>query len=151
MAQTLSYVFMGGFGLLLIVLAVLQKMKAKKAAESWPTTSGTVEKSELSVSHDTDSDGTSSTTYSAHVVYSYKVGGVNYKNDSIGFGKSSGGRKKAEKKLAEYPAGRSVTVYYDPDNATKAVLEPVATTFGLMLTIGIILIVLGVVVGLLVG
>ena len=66
MAQTLSYVFMGGFGLLLIVLAVLQKKKAKKAAESWPTTSGTVEKSELSVSHDTDSDGTSSTTYSAN-------------------------------------------------------------------------------------
>lgn len=151
MAQTLSYVLMGGFGLLLIVLAVLQKNKAKKAAESWPTASGVVEKSELSVRHDTDSDGTSSTTYAAHVVYSYKVDGLSYSNDAIGFGSSSGGRKKAQKKLEEYPAGKSVTVYYDPEKPEKAVLEPVATTFGIMLALGIILIVLGVVVGVLVG
>lgn len=146
MPQTLTLVFMLGLGILFFVLAFVQKSKAKKAAETWPKTDGIVENSELSVSHSHDSDGSSSTTYSAHVNYSYKVNGMSYKNDAIGFGRSSGGKKKAEKKLAQYPQGTPVTVYYDPKDPTKAVIEPVASTFGMYLFVGIMLFVLGIVI-----
>jgi hypothetical protein len=151
MGQTVSFILMGGLGLVLIILAVLQKNKAKKAAETWPRTNGVVEKSELSVRRDTDSDGSSSTTYAAHVVYRYQVGGMDFSNNAIGFGSSSGGRKKAKKKLLEYPVGKSLVVYYHPDDPSKAVIEPVATSFGVLLAGGILLIISAVVMGILLG
>lgn len=151
MDQTISFILIGGLGLILFILAMLQKNKAKKVAETWPKTSGTVEKSELSIRQDTDSDGSSSTTYAAHVVYSYQVEGKQLNNDKIGFGSVLGGRKKAEMKVEEYPVGKVVAVYYDPKDPTKSVIEPVATSFSILLVAGILLIALAVVVGIVFG
>lgn len=143
--ENISEVVLFGLVLLLMILGIVQKAKASKAAKTWQNTSGTVKRSELSISHDTDSDGTSSTTYAANVVYNYQVNELSYKNDALSFGKVSAGRRKAEKKLAQYPVGSRLTVYYDPKDPAKAVLEPVAASFGTYLVIGIILIISGIV------
>ena len=51
-------------------------------------------------------------------------------------------RKQVEQKIAQYPAGKSVTVYYNSENPAEAVLET-GVTGNAELIIGIILIVIG--------
>jgi len=130
-------VFFGG-GLFMIVNAFLQKSKASKAAESWQKTQGVVQSSELSVRHNNDSDGSSSTQYYPRVVY-------NYTNNALTFGKANTSKKKANLAVAKYPAGASVQVYYDPADPTKSVLETEARGFVGNLLMGVLLIVVGVV------
>lgn len=96
-------------------------LQTAKASASWPTVEGVVTSSE--VSHSTDSDGGDS--YSPEVTYRYQVGDVFYENNTIKFGENAySSRRKAENIAATYPAGRDVTVYYDPDQPDRSVLEP---------------------------
>jgi len=136
--------FIGG-GLFIIVMAILQYLKSKKAATEWQTVQGVVQDSELSIRHARSSRGTSSTQYQPKVTYQYQVNGQSISNDSIAFGDGNMPRKKAEEKLAEYPKGAMVMVHYDPNDPAKSVLETKANSFVTNLVVGILALVVGVV------
>jgi len=140
------YILFFGGGLYLIVSAILQKSRAKKAASEWLTVQGLVEDSQMSIRHARSSSGTSSTQYRPKVTYQYQVNGQSISNDSIAFGDGNMPRKKAEEKLAQYPKGAMVMVHYDPADPAKAVLETESKNFVTNLVIGIIALVVGVVI-----
>jgi hypothetical protein len=130
-------------GLGFIYFAFRQKSKAKLAGETWPTVPGKVMDSRVA-SHTSFRNGRQSTQIAAVVKYEYQVMGQAYESDTLGFGNTGSGRKNATAKVAEYPAGSSVTVHYDPADPSKAVLETKAYGFVTNLLIAAFLIVLGV-------
>jgi hypothetical protein len=92
-----------------------------RASATWPTAAGVVTSSE--VDHSTDAEGGDS--YSPEVDYQYQVDGQTITNNQIKFGENSySSRRKAEEIAANYPLGQQVTVYYEPERPTNAVLEP---------------------------
>lgn len=100
-----------------------------KASESWPTADGKVIESELRRSRDNDGDS----TYSADIVYEYRVDGEAFEGDEIWFGQySSSNRSEMNELVREYPAGQNVVVYYSPDDPSTAVLKPGAFTSSYM-------------------
>jgi hypothetical protein len=104
-----------------------------RASESWPTAAGLISSS--SVDHSTDAEGGDS--YSPEITYQYQVDGQNLANNQIKFGENSyGSRRKAEEIAANYSIGKQVTVYYEPERPTNAVLEP-GVTAGRYLVLGI--------------
>jgi hypothetical protein len=63
--------------------------------------------------------------YRPMVIFSYPVGAERYMSNRVasgGFGPTS--RAAAERTVARYPVGRTVTVFYDPLDPQHAVLEP---------------------------
>jgi hypothetical protein len=133
-----------GIGAFLIYRS-LQNRKRAEASQNWPSTQGIVAESRVTRSTSTDSEGDTSVSYSPHVEYSYRVGEQEYRGNDISFGlkQSYGSASKAEEMTSRYPAGGSVTVYYDSANPQKAVLERKAGGFGASLAIGIIFLLIG--------
>ena len=102
------------------------------AAENWPTTTGTIVSSEVKRNRSSET-----TTYGAAVVYDYEVGGREYVQSRITFGDSSRGDPAyAERIVRRYQPDREVTVYYDPEDPSLAVLEPSSGGSWLLLLIG---------------
>jgi len=126
----------GGFGCttigLLFMLAMgafwlfytINGMKLAEASQTWPSTTGIVEDTWIDREVDTDSDGDTRTTYKAYVKYSYQVNGATYSSQRVDFGgtKSYGSSSRAEDFLSQYPVGKQVEVFYDPDDVGEAVL-----------------------------
>jgi hypothetical protein len=75
-------------------------------------------------------------TYKAKIIYSYFVNGSSYSSDNITFTTDSAliYCGNAEKMMAIYPLGKSVLVYYDPDNPENSVLRPGGTS---LMSVGI--------------
>lgn len=91
-----------------------------KASKNWPTASGVVQESRVETHR-----GDDSTTYSPHVIYTYAVDGLEYKSDTIYFGKySSNSISTHQEVVKRYPEKKKVDVYYDPENPVTSVLEP---------------------------
>lgn len=109
-----------------------------RASSSWPTSEGVVTSSE--VDHSTDAEGGDS--YSPEIDYQYQVDGQSLTNNQIKFGENSyNSRRTAEEIAANYPVGRQVIVYYDPEQPDKAVLEPgVSSGSYIVLSIGVVFI-----------
>lgn len=96
-----------------------------RSSASWPTTQGEVVYSSLEQSMSTDSDGDSSVTYGAKIVYNYQVGGQQLTGDRRVFSESrSSNARRAQEIANRYPVGSTVTVHYDPNNPPVSVLEP---------------------------
>ena len=96
-------------------------LKYAYESKSWPTTVGTITKSAV------DSwikDGNSQ--YEAQVNYSYKVEGEMYNSSKIITSGSYSGSSmtKAKEIVAEYPLGKVVDVFYDPEVPDSAALIP---------------------------
>lgn len=150
---TLLGVFCAGFFFLLFVgLGIffiyrgVQDRKKSEASQGWPGTMGQVTVSEIRRDVDTDSEGYSSATYTPEVEYTYEVSGQVFtgKKISFGFKTGYGNRSKAEARLANYPEGSQVTVYYDPANPGDAVVERKPSGTSTMMVVGIIFAVIGV-------
>jgi len=104
-----------------------------RASAAWPAADGVVTRSE--VTRSTDSDGGDS--YSPEITYTYTVNNEQLANKTIKFGENSySSRKKAEGIANSYPVGKNVTVYYDPQQPEKSVLEP-GVSAGSYIVIGI--------------
>lgn len=104
----------------LMFFGVMDSVKAA-SSNSWPTVRGTILSSEISSSTDSDSD----TTYTSDIRYSYSVGGSPIEGSQVLFGEGSTSDYDAVQKLVDrYPEKSLVTVYYNPDDPTEAVLEP---------------------------
>ena len=131
-------------GLIFFALAILQYMKAKKAAETWLTASGVVLDSSVTVHRGRTSKGHTTVSYKPQVNYEYQVKDQKYNNDRIGFGTAAYSFKgKADKVIANYMRGTQVTVHYDPADPSKAVLETKAMGGMSFIILGVILLATG--------
>lgn len=117
-------VWLGGlFSVIGLAIIIQQKMLKKKAraSQSWPTVDGTIRKSQ--VTHKAGYNQGS--TFRADVAYEYKVKARRYKgkNVCLSYDVGTGDRGRAEQRCAQYPVGRTISVYYNPDNPADACLE----------------------------
>lgn len=121
-----------GFGLLLLGVlwvagfgyAHFRAVAKAKAAETWPSTGGTVVSSEVVEEESSDRDGNTSTWYNPVVTYSYSADARTITGRRLRFGNyRSATRKKAEAALAPYPKGSVVRVRYNPEKPDECVLE----------------------------
>ena len=122
-------------GFVLLVVGTWRLMEGSDT-RGWESTRGTVEISEVD-RRMVSSSGTRRTKHYAVVRYRYQVEGQSYHNDrvSVGGGErrtsavffSSGGGTgtltEARSIVDRYPQGASVTVFYDPADPTRSVLE----------------------------
>ena len=115
------------FGIIggVMLFKYFQDKKKAEASQSWPSASGRITESYVRREDSTDSDGYPTTSYYPEVRYEYDLLGATYTGDKIAFGAKTGNssQKKTQEALAQYPVGKSVTVYYDPNNREDAVLE----------------------------
>lgn len=111
----------------LIIVAVVVKLYEVRQASRWPATEGKVLVSSVQ-SHQNKPDdaayGFSDTevTNQPLVEYEFQVGSKKYRGNRITIGEKISGFE-LEQTLARYPVGTTVTVYYDPADPNKAVLE----------------------------
>ncbi|MDX9930873.1 MAG: DUF3592 domain-containing protein [Bacteroidales bacterium] len=108
----------------------LPPLQHAATSKSWPSVPGTITKSEVQVFK---RDG--NTHYQPDIAYSYSVEGKKYSSSKItvGDGALDNNVSKAKRLQAEYPAGKEVDVYYDPDLPESAVLQTGTKSGDLML------------------
>ncbi|MBR0702165.1 DUF3592 domain-containing protein [Bradyrhizobium diazoefficiens] len=112
---------------LLLVAAIVKTWQVREA-RSWLLAPGKVvvsvaEVREVRVSDSDREDGYRLEKRNfANVTYEYAVGGRKLRGSRISIGEDLGNFEVAEK-LAKYPAGSIVTVYYNPRHPEQAVLE----------------------------
>ena len=128
------------FGIIGAVMIFLYFRQQKEAEESqnWSSTLGRITKTYMrqEVSYESGN-----TIYYPEIEYEYEYLGIIYTGNRINFGGSSGNsnRKKSEEVLAQYPVNKTITVYYEPNNPEKAVLERKMGTGGkVALIVGIL-------------
>jgi hypothetical protein len=125
-----------------IFLAVIfSAQKDAAVAAKWPTTMGTILISTL------ESRRTNSGRHAQYpvVLYSYQAGGRSYQGNRIAPGPEVGGTG-APKRLVGYQVGSQVTVFYNPNDPSDAVLETkVSSLFWLWFALILVDLVLGIV------
>ena len=110
----LSYAFGSCIGIFAfgIGLAAIRELRAALASRSWPFVSGCVMLLNFGYAK-----------YPPRIEVSYEVDGRSYTCTRIAFGPSPAGRSM-KRKLAEYPVGKQVTVYFDSRNPGNSVCLP---------------------------
>lgn len=73
------------------------------------------------------------------VMYQYRVNGTDYQSRKISPGMEWGG-SGAPAVVARYPTGSQVSVYYNPDNPTEALLERKAPSVMIWLWITLVIV-----------
>ncbi|KIA79766.1 hypothetical protein QR66_14125 [Chromobacterium piscinae] len=117
--------------LLLIAIGVAgfgwlwRQAQLANAAQDWPSTIGTVERSEVEWRVRRGADNHDQREYRAVVSYRYQVNGQTYSSSAIripdiGFG---GSQTLAEDLARRYPANASIPVRYNPAKPEQACLE----------------------------
>jgi hypothetical protein len=91
-----------------------------EASQSWLSAHGRV----IKVTDDAHDDD----TYCLRIEYEYMVNGYRYTAQRFGFGTGVTAKDKADLqvKIAEWPVGKLVQVWYDPQNPFSAALERAA-------------------------
>ena len=87
-------------------------------SKGWPATQGVVVHS--SVEDDAPEGGASY----AKIVYQYTIKGIEHSSARVSFGDYGSSGSHAELLVAKYPAGKAVSVFYQPNDPSSAVLEP---------------------------
>ncbi len=96
---------------------------AKQSAR-WAVTTGTITHAALrEEKHTPDDDSAPFYTYHPEIRYTYIAEGKTHEGSRVQFGGFPDfTQAEAQEILAQYPVGAQVTVYYDPDQPTNAVL-----------------------------
>ena len=113
----------GGVSAWLLAAAVWNLVAGLKS-RAWPSTSGTITTSELAKDSSNPFDFTHRR---ANVEYRYNVNGKDYLARGVFVGDSwtnDFSRPAATRRVVKYSRGSTVTVYYDPLQPWRAVLEP---------------------------
>jgi hypothetical protein len=106
-------------GLALIGWTIFSYRKAQEAL-SWPTASGKILSSALRHEKGGEISG-----YEPEILYKYQAYGVHHIADVIQFGGIPlSPKKEAQRIVEQYPIGREITVYFNPNKPAQAVLEP---------------------------
>lgn len=133
-------------GLILTPIMYFGIRKGRRT-QSWPTTGGSVISSHVEEKRDYDDEGNLNRTYYPIIEYEYTVGGDRFQGDSYQALKTSMSRRKARQVVSGYNPGEEVTVFYNPEKPSDAVLVPgFSNILYVLLAMGIILILAGIVV-----
>ena len=130
-------------GIVFIVIAVTRRRKAQ-ASQSWPVVPGVVVSAEVHETVHSSDEGADTYSYDPKIVYTYQVGGTEYKSDKYSFGASNYNRNAVAQTVARYTPGMAVSVHHNPEKPSEAVLVSEAGGTKLFLIIGIVLAVIGV-------
>lgn len=95
------------------------KFWQSRGARKWAQAPGRILKSGIEARHHQFSGEAETVRNEPAIEYEYSVGGETYRGGRVAFGSSDG----PEAILARYPAGKSVTVYYNPAHPRDCVLE----------------------------
>ncbi len=114
-------------------------LKNAKQSTDWPAVEGKVISSEVE-RNQKRSNGKSSTTYHAEVLYDYVVEGTTYSGNKVVFGQGGSSNPASARSIVNrYPRAKIVSVFYNPDTPDVSVLEPGATWQSyIMLGLGIL-------------
>lgn len=97
-----------------------------RASESWPEVMGLITTSRIGSSTSPSGNnkmGSSDTDYSVQLRYTYQVDGKTYERTRLRFGSTSHDeRSDALKEQRQFPEGKKVAVYYDPEKPSRSVL-----------------------------
>ena len=121
-----------------------QPRRKAAASQSWPTAPGVVVSAAVHESVNQNEDGPDTYSYQPKIVYTYQVGGASYQSDRYSFGAGSANRGSVEQVIARYTPGMAVSVRYNPEKPTEAVLQSEAGGANIFLIAGIVLTVIGV-------
>jgi len=88
-------------------------------ATGFPTTSGRITQSSV----ESHRGGKGGTSYNAKIKYAYQVAGKNYVGDRYRFGQVSSSDGNARRIVDSLPVGRTVDVFYSPNDPSIAVLK----------------------------
>jgi hypothetical protein len=113
---------LSGVALIPCLVCIYYGLRALRM-KSWPVTPGRVTQSDMIV-RDTSYRGVKGHSYEPVVAYNYSVAGRVYtskqvKSINLMFGDPGG----SESRLAQYPVGKEIDVYYNPAKPADAVLE----------------------------
>ena len=115
----------------LVFMAVPRYQKASESSD-WPSTAGTVVQSEVAESELASGkrNRRRKRSFSPLVVVEYEHGGRTLRTSHISAGAdtSSTNPSRANEVVNRYAAGDTVSVYFDPEQPSYAVLEPGVTT-----------------------
>jgi hypothetical protein len=100
---------------------ILNAVLKVRRASSWAQAPGRVIRSHMAVRRPPEGNEIATVVNIPAVTYSFSVGGVTYQGTRVSLGNISG--TYAQEALARYPAGASVTVFYDPADPSDCVLE----------------------------
>lgn len=117
--------YMGIFAAVVIGVlgvAAVVKMREVRGAQSWQRTTGRVTRSEVRAQKRRDMDEFEKTRSLPFVGYEYVVDGKRFSGNRISLAEIIP-ESDIESTLDRYPVGAEVTVYYDPADPRKAVLE----------------------------
>ncbi len=115
----MPWVFTGGGALIVIVMA--RFLWLGYHSRNWPTTTGRV--ATCKIIRRRGNRGEPAGT--VRVTLSYEVAGKSYVGGRIGYHGAEGGTLAEAESLARlFAEGAEVTVYYDPKNPRRAVLQP---------------------------
>lgn len=96
-------------------------------SNNWPTADGFIESSEIIKKENQTGEG-NRFEYQAIIKYNYKVSGTKIVSDQIdsmmGWKQLHGSKRLAQKSCREFPVGKRVLVYYDPNDPYRACLKP---------------------------
>ena len=106
----------------LVIVAVVSKLIEQRQAQSWTQTSGRIVCSQVETRRHRFQGEAETVKNVPAVEYEFKVGERTVRGVRIGIGDDAGGAN-IEATLARYPIGATVTVYYDPRDPTRCVLE----------------------------
>jgi len=116
----------GCASILFFVIALLSgfaswlRLAHARATAHWEAVPGTIEKAGI---EETWSQG--QTQFVPRVTYRFKHKGIEFLGDQIAPHElKSSGRSKAEEAIAAYSPGGEVTVYFDPEDPARSVLQP---------------------------
>jgi hypothetical protein len=114
------------FGLALGAMAawfVLRDRRRARATLAWPATAGRIVESRVEQKH--LPGDRPNVRFAPRITYEYTVDGRSYRSERLAFREVfwSLAPQAATVKVARYPAGAEVTVYYDPRHPDEAVLE----------------------------
>lgn len=118
------YLVLAGIPAVIVGGALWLQLQALQTAR-WPSVPGrvVVSTTEMRRVKNVGMDVSDSTPRDfAKIVYEYTIAGQTYRSGRIGLGIDSGDFEVAER-MARYPRGQAVTVYYNPNKRSEAILE----------------------------
>jgi hypothetical protein len=105
----------------MVAAMVVNAMLKVRRARNWAQAPGRVIRSHMAARRPPKGKEIGTVVNIPAVTYSFSVKGVTYQGTRVSLGDISG--KYAEEALARYPAGATVTVFYDPADPGDCVLE----------------------------
>lgn len=105
----------------MVAAMIVNAMLKVRRASSWSQAPGRIIRSQMAVRRPPEGNEIGTVVNVPAVTYSFSVGGVTYQGTRVSLGDISG--RYAQEALARYPAGRNVTVHYDPADPSDSVLE----------------------------